>query len=487
MNEIPLIDEDYIDDIMNYNKINDVNTKLNDVNTMVIKNRDNRYFIEQKLYFNVKINNYCKHKLTTYFQDESFYSSGNDFIQKYTYYPYIDKENIKAHYIYMKIMYQNTDVLYNISNVTENNYYDNDIHQIFILYDEFNTKSAIIENTLNKYIKETCKTQINNISEKTFFSVYGYVDDYGECISIYSKEDIKFKLEFDIIDKNDNKQEYNNNIYKLDKIYNNIKSIKVIDMNIKFSDTIINKYNDTIKFKIYKVNTYLEEDELYIDWKIFYIEHYNYTIKELCEYIERELNTICDMKLFEICVSLSNIIEIKIINMNYKFEFEFIETITSQRSLHNMLGFKNNKTEFPTYIFTNQFIINNGKNLYYKTYKHLNFEISNYMFMTINDIENLYDVHTQKYYFNKLNKFNNNNFIQYQTYIQYNFQTILKKLEFLKINFYDSTGQLYNFNNDDNSIVLEITYFIDKLVGTDISSNRNADNISGTISYPVNI
>ena len=267
----------------------------------------------------------------------------------------------------------------------------------------------------------------------------------------------------------------------LDRIYNNIKYIKLIDVNIPFSDTVINKYNDCVRFKCSTRQTSASAKE----WLNLYIEHGDYTLESLAKYLESEMNILLfsvtkinepDMFIVE-GNSKTDLFEIRTKNSSHHFEFEFLSNANyGDRNLHKMLGFKSYRTPLPVHKFSNHIIINDLKRIYSKPHGKVNLKTSEYILMNINNYETLYDETTKKYYFNKINKLNQNNYNCRFLDIRTEFQNILKDLYTLNISFQDVHGLPYNFNQAEHSFTLEIIYFLDKLVGTDISSSRNAEN-----------
>jgi len=284
----------------------------------------------------------------------------------------------------------------------------------------------------------------------------------------------------------------------LDKIYSNIKSLRIIDAYVPFSDTIINCYNNEINFCLKCDDECIPDtDTGQLIWKYFIpIGNYSH-INQFIDTIESEINMMI-MARTEITDTIFNFSYDKISGKfsittahPYTFKFEMIsDPQFSNRNLYVMLGFKECRSSDHEYVheFNNLIPISDGGNIKkWKPYRPVNLKISNYLWIKINDFENIYDTKTGKYYFSKypINDQNPTGYIfTLATY---------RQLHEIHVSIYDSNGILYNTNMEENRFTLEITYYLDLLQGSSISERRgvynsdtinvgNADNLTQTLS-----
>jgi hypothetical protein len=142
------------------------------------------------------------------------------------------------------------------------------------------------------------------------------------------------------------------------------------------------------------------------------------------------------------------------------------------RNLYVMLGFKTNSTYLYTRKFTNLVPVNNGGGVYYSApYSKINFAVSKFIWININDLETVYDTYTKMYYFNK---YPINQLLPIeQTYVVSTERSISK----IDVSLFDENGLPYNTNNVDHTFTLEIIWYTDRFTSMNISSTRDSDNV----------
>lgn len=283
------------------------------------------------------------------------------------------------------------------------------------------------------------------------------------------------------------KQYPNTNDYcvYLDRLYSNIKTIRIIDAYIPLSDTVINSYNNEILFSIKHNDECIPDTETgHLLWK-YYIPIGNYTIDEFIDTIESNINMLIMSKtgiIDNIFSFTYNKISGKFsITSTFSYTFKFNMVFNNQhshndninsRSLHVMLGFQFPCTSEHEYVseFNNLIPISCGNSIVWKPYRCINFSVSKFVWIKLNDFETIYDTKTGKYYFNKYP-------INQNIPIGHIFTLAThRQLHEIHISLYDPTGTLYNTNMEENRFTLEITYYLDLLQGSSISERRGIYN-----------
>lgn len=384
----------------------------------------------------------------------------------------------------------------NIINSVINSEDESDVTIFDVIIPKANTENMAyfadeIKCQLNAVINSRAKSQLVKYDENDHhrghgdhvFDVSAYIDSVINpdrvSITISCISDYMFVLSF--IDPEDVKTEKtypnpNNYSVNLDRIYNNVKEIAILDADIPFSDTIINSWNNTIEF------SFTIEDEDIFDpetgeliW-IYYIPIGNYTIDQFIQEFENGINMYIMSKteitdqIFNICL-VPNSGQITI-SSHHLFQFHMVsDKKYSPRNLYQMLGYQVDKTNGYTHTFTNAIIINTGRHIYYKPYSSINFAVSNYIWIKLNNYETIFDTKTSKYYFTK---FPINQILP--TSQEFSLATI-RQLYQLDVQLYDPVGVLYNTNMSNHRFTLAITYYLDLLQGTEYSSRRGTGNV----------
>ncbi len=436
-----------------------------------------RYVLDKVTYLNIQ----SKFRETNYFvfSDESHVSTGEkSYYSSYDFFPYKSLNlNINNNMIYFRIFNSNTgETIVNL-NTNED-----------IFYINLNINSYTVEQlqtSINEKINNTIKSSSHpdqlfdpdvNILNITCENNPDTDDPFIILITINSIDPYQFQCQFSEENQFNGNTPFstysvsNYNI-KLNNVINNVKSIRLISSNIINSDTIINDYNNII-------NLLLSDGH---KWQLI-IPVGDYSIDELLTYIIDEMNLIIFNHLgigsyFEYTYdNITGIIKInKAVVHTLNFIIEFVENEEIKwRNLRVMLGFKNNIMVYTSSI-TNAIItskkINNKNIVYYDSYMKPNLIKSKSIWINLNNYETIYDVNTNKYYFNKFCFFNNNNDGEYQQ-ITTIFDNPIE-LSYINISLYDELGMLYNANKTDHWFILEIIYQGDRLYSTNINSQRD--------------
>jgi hypothetical protein len=329
--------------------------------------------------------------------------------------------------------------------------------------------------------------------------------DYRFVMIFFSSGDIAEPLIAEPIDASDASYVNQNplNIYpypnsyaiSLNKAYTFVKSIKIISSEFPNTDTIINYTNNHITFQL--IDTSIPTDESKsqnvvtstgsIDWDI-YIPYGNYKLDQLIDTIQTHID---NMLLGE--ADLKNILTINASNMNgiiditvidpyvFKWNFNANEQLR-WRNLHDMLGFKNSYMPAYSTHFSNTITKKYGHNTLRVPYKNVNLKKSNIIWMQLNNYETIYDTYTKNYYFCRFNLDNvKNNQYAYDTFtpniLVFN-DAPISMVDMVDVRLYDELGMPYNFNGIEHSFTLELTHFIDRLMGTDYSDKRGVNDKS---------
>jgi hypothetical protein len=415
----------------------------------------------------------------------------------------LDKSRyVKEHIVFLNVdsrSRNNTDNLFKDRSLTSSGMNYNTYHQLIsykdliinsnncILMFKIKYKGINIQNSIDKddifYIsliigkkydldelKYTIEDELNGIQSKIYneivlnndlFFVNVYqdlnIDPDNIIIDININElnyqDFSFICE--IKDNNDNRMIYPDpNSYKLvlSSPINNVKSIRMVSNNFKNTDTIINKYNNKIVFRI---NGETRE------WT-YLIPSGNYSVKELLDDIEYNINLIIfgeygisNFMSYEYS-TITGSIKIYCNNI-YSFILEFkVKDELEDRNLLNMLGFNENIYYFNTEIKNNRFPM---------------LEVSQSIWIDLNGYDGIYDIYTQKNYFNRID-------FNIQSIQNLELNTIVTlfeypiKLETLNVKLFDNRMP-YNTNLIDHSFILEIIYIDDRLYATGIQSKRS--------------
>lgn len=279
----------------------------------------------------------------------------------------------------------------------------------------------------------------------------------------------------------------NPNHYALDlnKTYTLVKSIRVVSSDIPNTDTIINGSNNHITFQLIK-NTenpiHIMRKDGSINWDV-YIPYGNYTLDQLIDEMLLLINTmiydeagIKDM--FEINANqITNVFEISV-NNPYAFMWNFNgDPKYYWRNLYQMLGFKSSKIDYFTTLFTN---IDNTTT--HSPYRPIILKTSLVVWLQLNNYQTTYDTFTGQNYFAQFSltgipygQFAHDTFLDtVQTFDD----SPLPKLSTVDVRLFDEFGNPYNFSNVNHLFTLEITYYIDRLSGTDYSSRRGTSDHS---------
>ena len=512
-------DEDYdADDLLYTNAILD-DTKGD--------NLDKSRYIQQIVsYINIVSpdNDYINKNI---FKNESLYSTGYTYVNNYEFYlnniGYVDDIYNIAEGNYKYIVFSVTNGM-NIINVTASI----DVHENISLFgtvvntvdqrnmsedDYIMTIQDEIQMALNSSIINNSNNQItSNIFTVSVTKNPNIEDKFTLITTISVIEPYKFICIFSFdsyISLNTIKFTNNDYTINLGKPYKNVKSLKLLSSNFRNTDTVINCYNNLIILKMLNVDTETETEYKYL------VPIGNYSVDELLTEIVDGLNLIIFGELiisnyFSYSYnSNTGIIIIEGIDDMYQFNINmniYINNnryVSNSRTIWNMLGFIDNITLNDPInngviyykLITNGITKYNKSGMEYTIPYHRPFlGISRNIWISLNDYETIYDVKTNKSYFNKLSFFNisngnlsHNNIIGYnKLHIQdliedANFQDIvtifptpIAILDKIHIVLYDEIGTLYNTNNEPHWFILEIVHQVDKLVATDIQSRRDA-------------
>jgi hypothetical protein len=460
------------DDLLISNKFD--KKMIDDNASVVISGTDNRYFNDDYLYVNVS--SLMRNVDNEYDSDsifripESFVCSGLNYANRHKLYPFqfksIQCDTCDIN-IYIKVK-KNDHIVYNdVRNVGRYNY---DVFKISLSH----VKCDILDQILNYEMNKLFDTDLFTITVTHTSSDSHYLMDSIDsmdsinsidainCMYNISVNDSSYKFIINVLINDDIPDKYkggynnaNNYVIHLDKIYNNIKSIELINTQIPMNTNNVTCNNNKFYIKILD-NTINE---------MFEIDIGTYTIGRLCKHLAHKLNKIKNV--FKISCTDDGVIDIKI-DKPYMFEFAFINA--HRHNLYKSMGFKTYKTEGYVHSFSNK-IYAGGK---FEPFYAINMNDTKYILMDINKYENIYDTNTQQFYFNKIvaSKCKKN----YMNAPQI-FQSVLKHLYILHISFYDEFGNYYDFNGKEHSFTLKIKYYIDKITGTNITSSRNADNV----------
>lgn len=250
-------------------------------------------------------------------------------------------------------------------------------------------------------------------------------------------------------------------IFKLGKRYINVKSIKLISSVIPFYDTIINNYNNRIYFQIQNVDEILLNLDGSDLWQ-YDIPIGNYNVSDLGYIIQEDINQLVGKDVINITVNtMRNKFIINSIG-DYTFTWEFVVTIDNFRSLYQMLGFSEPKHDTFTDIFANS--------------NNFNLKLDDYIYVSIDGFNQLYDTFTQSYYFNQIKL---NNLCDKKQYLD--LETILTDAESnfdeLIVSFNNQWGQPVDFKKNEFSLVLIVVEYIDRLICQNYNTRR------GTTDY----
>lgn len=381
-----------------------------------------------------------------YFNSITLRSSGNKYSTNHKIISYekliVDS---KCCIIVLKIQYNDINIIIN----------DNDLFTITIEIKKYLTEYDLAQEISNK---------LNNFIGFDLFDVICYSNDGDIYYTIeITLTDINYKFIIELIDLEKQNNIENSNCYKkiLDNPIDNVKSIRLVSSDIQNTDTIINKYNNQLIFRIKSGS----DDIILINYNI---PTGNYTILELLNTIINGINSIIfgehSINNFLNYSYNSNTNKITFYTdlFEYYFSLEFINSYKYKiRYLNKMLGFDQNIYNFAKEI----------SNTTTNNFKLINLNKSKYIWLDINDYECIYDTYTQKYHFNKINFCND-----ISPYIDCIclFEN-LTKIEYFNIKLIDidSNNTLFNTNNEDHNFVLEIVYLSDRLNSTGINSKRS--------------
>jgi len=345
-----------------------------------------------------------------------------------------------------------------------------------------------IKHSLNQQLYTKAGTQLKNSPDpQHIFNVTAHIDLVLNpdkiTITITCQTNYKFIMTFMNVNNAYTDPVYpnpNNYSLYLNTIYYNIKQIRIIDANIPFSDTIINNWNMIIQFSI-RANhgdNILDGNGNSIWSYLLELGNYSNDVSVFLQSFEMQLNNYVFSQtgipdIFTIYYQ-PNTGEISItIDINYSFEMEFVSVQRAgARNLYVMLGFKTNSTYLYTRKFTNLVPVNNGGGVYYSApYSKINFAVSKFIWININDLETVYDTYTKMYYFNK---YPINQLLPIeQTYVVSTERSISK----IDVSLFDENGLPYNTNNVDHTFTLEIIWYTDRFTSMNISSTRDSDNV----------
>lgn len=430
----------------------------------------------------------------TTFQDQSLTSTGSIYTSLTILYPYNANElpTIENNRIQFKLRddtdhlnpVQITNTIVNYESLT-----DLDVFNVIFPINSISTLGDLansIEVSLNQMLYDRAASQLINSSNAShMFSVTAYIDNVLNpdkiSITISCQSGYQFIMSFITISNSFATIYPNPNNYTvyLDRLYSNVKQIRIIDGNVPFSDTIINSWNMNIQFSIRdSLNNDILDSNGNIIWSyVLELGNYSNDVSVFLASFETQLNTYIfnqsgQANVFTMTY-VSNTGEVSITTSTYSFEMNLISYDTNgSRNLYVMLGYKSPTTESYTNNFTNLIKVNNGYGLYYYTpYTKVNFALSKYIWISINNYETIYDTLTNQYYFNK---FPINQLLPIEQTFSLSTERIINKLD---IQLYDETGIPYNTNMVNHSFTLEIIWYCDRFAGMNISSTRGSNNL----------
>ena len=500
------------------------NATTEDINNDI---SDKKRYIKPEVAY-VEINSSARHNLpyNQFSEFPTFTCSGTQYDNYISLYPFKISKSLSIECneeITFTIMFKVINTEKNDANIINFNINNTETQEDCTLFNTIIINAKIddmvemaynIESILNKLVSYCIKKQFPELTEhhhghnhlQNIFSISIHNDDIINkdylTLTISSTQPYKFIINIcNIIYKNNIqynepswqhlRQYPNTNDYcvYLDKMYSNVKSIRIIDAYIPLSDTVINSYNNEILFSIKQYDDCVPDTETgNVVWQ-YYIPIGNYTIDEFIDTLESNINLLI-MSRTGITDNIFSFAYNKIsgkfsISTSYPYTFKFNMVCNQEyiyngnignRNLYVMLGFQFPCTPEHEYVseFNNLIPISQGNSsgncVIWKPYRPINFSTSKFVWIKLNDFGTIYDTKTGKYYFSKYP-------INQNIPIGHIFTLAThRQLHEIHISLYDPTGTLYNTNMEENRFTLEITYYLDLLQGSSISERRGVYN-----------
>lgn len=354
--------------------------------------------------------------------DKSIYSTGNSYTNEYIFTPY------KLENLLININGTNNRINIRIKNANSN---ETHLYKIFLSIRK-KTFEELETELINKFLSL-------NITCSLYIDIF---NDIINCILTCTNQFVCtfFNEDIDFLQSNN----YLCNDYKI-YINNTIKNVKVIRLMssyFKNSYTVINKYNNYINIKINDINyTYTIP-----------IGNYNFNIDNIFD---------------QLIIGLNDLIFGETLIPNF-FSYSFDGNINSI-VISGIMPF------IIDFAIDFEYIFHFEKSLNYITeYRNIpniiNLLPFNYIFIKLNDYNNLYDTLSDNYYFMKI-VFSDN--IIYNHSINYTIESSESStISYFHVQIYDYKGNKLD-PCLDHSFTVEIINSEDRLVGTNIESNRS--------------
>lgn len=288
----------------------------------------------------------------------------------------------------------------------------------------------------------------------------------------------------------------------LDKAHTTVKSIRIISSEIPNTDTVINRYNNHITFRLIDKTRPppTEEDpdsqnikttDGSLDWDI-YLPLGNYNLNQLVTQMTTSVNQTLFKQtglkdVFQITAdSITGVFSIAT-QAPYFFVWDFnADSSIFWRNLHQMLGYRD--SSIATYVtsFTNLVNVTlPDSHIMQKPFKAIELKTSNVVWMQLNNYEVIYDTFTLNKYFCRFNLDNvKSGQVAYDTFtpsVQVFVDSPLPVLNVVDVRLFDEIGLPYNSNGVDHSFTLEITTHVDRMMGNDYSSRRGVNDRSSYV------
>lgn len=263
-------------------------------------------------------------------------------------------------------------------------------------------------------------------------------------------------------------------IFKLDRKYTNVKIVKLISSCFPIYDTIINQYNNQIIFQLQRDDELILTPDKSSIWT-YQIPEGNYTLDQLAEQIQIDINTLTGTDAFLIQRNyIRN--QFKITTLEpYTFTWEFdTSLLDNHRSLYQMLGFSSSIQSDFTDIFSNN--------------NRIRLKIDDYVLIKVKSFEKcsnnqnqLYDCITKDYYFNKITfQCQGDNICQvYDQHLDIEtvFDNSNVEFEYLDLIIVNQDGLPINLNNNIFNFTIQIVEYSDRITGQMLNTRR------GVIDY----
>jgi len=273
--------------------------------------------------------------------------------------------------------------------------------------------------------------------------------------------------------------EFHRFMFKLDRRYSNVKSVKLVSSAIPQYDTIINPQNNQIIFQILRDGSALINRGTGSDIWEYSIPIGNFTPTQLGRLIQEDVNNLILREAdlaeppFEIRVDeLRNRFEIRTEDP-YTFSWEFVVTADNSRSLYQMLGFSEPKQVNYTDQFVNQ--------------RPFRLKTDDYVLVEIVGMNQMFDSLTKSYYFNRVFLSAAGDACAFDRHLDIEtvFDNAEGHFEYIDARFFNQDGQPIDFGRTEFSLVINIVEYADRLMGQNLNTRRGFIDYTTVSKYQV--